>query len=164
MLPLKAVWYEGHMGSMTLPQSGSELKSMTRLTCRDPEDVLDVGEPCCQAFFSERPELPPEAIMTSGPELQSGASSGSLAIHRWGSMLMPVAHVTTKGHVDAPKAMSMSEGCAEQAPPLASPGDVGNGRASPRGMGTSPCSLKAGSALPRSMAVPVVVWLPESWS
>lgn len=26
-------------GSMTLPQLGSELKSMARLTCRDPEDV-----------------------------------------------------------------------------------------------------------------------------
>lgn len=69
--------------------------------------------------------------MTSGPELQSGASSGSLAIHRWGSMLMSVAHVTTKGHVDAPKAKSMPEGCAEQAPPLASPGDVATGELAP---------------------------------
>ena len=57
--------------------------------------------------------------------------------------------------------MSMSEGYAEQAPPLASPGGVGNRKPSPRGMGMSHCSLKTGSTLPQSMVAPVVLCCRE---
>lgn len=56
--------------------------------------------------------------MTSLPELRSGAVSGSVALPQLGSMLMSVVHVTSKGHVDGPKAVVTSVVLAEQAHPL----------------------------------------------
>lgn len=40
------------------------------------------------AYFYERPALSPEAIMMSEPELQRGATSGSVALKQSGSVLM----------------------------------------------------------------------------
>lgn len=49
-----------------------------------------------------RPALPQEAMVMSGPELQSTAMCGSVAQLQRGSMWMFVVPVTTKGHGDVP--------------------------------------------------------------
>jgi hypothetical protein len=44
--------------------------------------------------------LPPEAMVRSQPVLPLRATSGSMVLKQQGSVLMSVAHVTTKGHVN----------------------------------------------------------------
>lgn len=70
---------------------------------RQPESVLMSHGPC----YHQRPsrylwsELPPEAMVTSGPEWQQKPMSGFMDLSKLGSVLMSVACVTTKGHMDA---------------------------------------------------------------
>lgn len=130
----------------------SVLMSMAHLTTESHVDGQSLGHHlrshwCLRVMLapgpyqSEQPTQAPRAMVTSGPELQQKAIFGSVVLSQLGSVLMPVAHVTTKSH----------------------------GRAGPGGLGTGELALPLASHRSRRAAPPLLgerfpeAWVQESW-
>lgn len=112
-------------GSLVLLKLEYVSMSVTRVTTKSQMDVYELG--CHQehgdkeslavkeTYWAECPVLPPEAMGTSELSMLQEVQSGSMILWQPGSVLMPQAHCTIKGHADVPGLYYPLKHCAELA-------------------------------------------------
>lgn len=97
---------------MILLHPGSVLISVTPMTIKDHADASCLGfhlGPCCypramllwEPCQFRWPVLPLGTMITPGTRLLSRTMTGPVVLPHPGSVLMFMAHVATKGHIDA---------------------------------------------------------------
>lgn len=110
-------------GSLVLLKLECVSMSVTRVTTKSQVDVHDLG--CHQehgdkeslavkeTYWAECPALPHEAMGTSELSMLQEVQSGSMTLWQPGSVLIPQAHCTIKGHADVPGLYYPLKHCAE---------------------------------------------------